>query len=649
MNKKSKEQEIILENDKHENIFIKGYRTIKDLLAPASIERTSPDELKVENKYVRTFVINGYPSTTHIGFLTELFDTETDIDTAIYIEPADDREAQAQLTKEISIAEAQLMADTEKGKISNLTFLQAKRDKLVAQRERLEQNTENMFYVQVIGAMYSDSLKELNKNMQKLDNRLIGSRIKMMPLYLRQDDGYKSSLPYGRTYINDYARNINTGALTGMFPFYNAEISHPGGTFMGINQSTATAIFLDWYNKSLLNNANGFVFGTSGSGKTYFVSLLTLRSAIIDGVRTVVIDAEGEYGKVTNAVGGIVIKFEPTEKFKLNCFDIEAEPVIDDLGNNTGEVIVDIKSKAADILNLIAVMSQGTMTPDIQSGVSEVIKSLYTNIGITENPDSLYTQSERGVFNKETGEYSFGKIKKKMPQMTDFYNGLVAYAKKRKDERFFKLADTLKMFVEGGIYDMFDCQTTMNIDFDKAPVVSFDVSKLEENLLRPIGMYIALNWTWETFAKQHVEVKKRILVDEAWLLIRKSLKGSEYTGLFLENTSTRIRKRNGGLVISSQRYEVFNESENGQAILTNSAVKIFFKQESANIKGIQDTFMMSAGERSYLLGLQRGEYLIKVNGQSSKGYAYSFDFEDELIGNAELKKTGYIEEDDDDL
>ena len=27
MNKKSKEQEIILENDKHENIFIKGYRT----------------------------------------------------------------------------------------------------------------------------------------------------------------------------------------------------------------------------------------------------------------------------------------------------------------------------------------------------------------------------------------------------------------------------------------------------------------------------------------------------------------------------------------------------------------------------------------------------------------------------------------------
>ena len=210
--------------------------------------------------------------------------------------------------------------------------------------------------------------------------------------------------------IYDYARNINTGALTGMFPFYNAEISHPGGTFMGINQSTATAIFLDWYNKSLLNNANGFVFGTSGSGKTYFVSLLTLRSAIIDGVRTVVIDAEGEYGKVTNAVGGIVIKFEPTEKFKLNCFDIEAEPVIDDLGNNTGEVIVDIKSKAADILNLIAVMSQGTMTPDIQSGVSEVIKSLYTNIGITENPDSLYTQSERGVFNKETGEYSFGKI-----------------------------------------------------------------------------------------------------------------------------------------------------------------------------------------------------------------------------------------------
>lgn len=645
----AKNREVVIEQKQDQtSVFDKGMRSLKDLLASASIRRTSPDELKVEDKYVRTFVINGYPSSTHIGFLRSLYDYEYDLDVAVYIEPADERNSLMELTKEITVAEAQLATEREAGKITNLTVLQAKRDKLLEQRQRLEQNIENMFYVEVIGGMYADDLKELNKEMQKLDNKMIGARTKIMPLYLRQDDGYKSVLPYGKSYINDFYRNINTAALTGFFPFYNAEISHPGGTFMGINMATATPIFLDWYNKSLLDNANGFVFGKSGSGKTYFVSLLTLRSAIIDGIRTVIIDAEGEYAKVTSAVGGVTIKFEPTEKFKLNCFDIEPEDVIDDEGNITGQRIVNIKSKASDILSLIAVMSQGVMTPDMQSGVSEVISSLYYDKGINENPESLYEESTNGIFNKETGEYRYDKIKKRMPQMTDFYNGLIAYAKKTGKQSFFELADTIKIFVNGGIYDMFDCQTTMNIDFDKVPVVSFDVSKLEENLLRPIGMYIALNWTWETFAKQNVEVKKRILVDEAWMLIRKSLKGSEYTGLFLENTSSRIRKRNGGLVISSQRFEVFAHSEHGQAILTNSTVKVFFKQDSADIRNVQDTFMLSSGEKNYLLGVHRGEYLLKVNGESSKGYAYSFDFEDVLIGNPKLKNSGFFVDDEDD-
>ena len=41
--------------------------------------------------------------------------------------------------------------------------------------------------------------------------------------------------------------------------------------------------------------------------------------------------------------------------------------------------------------------------------------------------------------------------------------------------------------------------------------MSFDVSKLEENVLRPIGMYIALSWTWEKFVKKNPLIKKSCL------------------------------------------------------------------------------------------------------------------------------------------
>ena len=113
----AKNREVVIEQKQEQtSVFDKGMRSLKDLLASASIRRTSPDELKVEDKYVRTFVINGYPSSTHIGFLRSLYDYEYDLDVAVYIEPADERNSLMELTKEITVAEAQLATEREAGK-----------------------------------------------------------------------------------------------------------------------------------------------------------------------------------------------------------------------------------------------------------------------------------------------------------------------------------------------------------------------------------------------------------------------------------------------------------------------------------------------------------------------------------------------------
>ena len=92
-----------------------------------------------------------------------------------------------------------------------------------------------------------------------------------MPAYLKQDDAYKSVLPFGKNYMNESYRNFNSGALTACFPFYNSEISHENGIFVGVNLSTMTPVLIDFYDRKLLVNSNFTVFGKSGSGKTYFV------------------------------------------------------------------------------------------------------------------------------------------------------------------------------------------------------------------------------------------------------------------------------------------------------------------------------------------------------------------------------------------
>ena len=98
-----------------------------------------------------------------------------------------------------------------------------------------------------------------------------------------------------------------------------------------------------------MSNGNTTVIGQAGSGKTFLVSLLTMRSAL-QGVRSVIIDPEGEYGNITKAMGGTIIKVAPGSRTIPNPFDLEDEDETDIDGKPTGRRIVNIKEKVADLL-----------------------------------------------------------------------------------------------------------------------------------------------------------------------------------------------------------------------------------------------------------------------------------------------------------
>lgn len=626
--KKNKKAEI--EEDDSIGVLGKGMRSVKDLIAPPSFDLSDEEYIKVGNKYVRSFVMSGYPSNVSVTWLDHLYNYDGDMDTAVYIEPADERGALDELTNKITQFEAQYATEQERGNIRNTTRLKNMIEQLYAQRERLEQNWENLFYVQIASNLYANSVEELNKESQVLDNKLKGRKIYMMPLYLRQKDGYKTVLPFGKSYLPDTFRNFNSGALTATFPFYNSEISHETGVFTGVNLATMTPVLIDFFNRDKLKNGNLTVFGKSGSGKTFLVSLLTLRSTM-KGIRTVIIDPEGEYPKLTKAVGGSHIFIAPDSELSINPFDLEEEELEDGLKE------VRIKDKVADLLNLVGVMSGG-MTGEQRSVVSYVLTEVYRKQGFTEDPRSLYVQEP--YFDERTGEFYHDGMKKPMPTFSDFHDELEKIAEQENNPELTSLANTLRIFKKGGVYDMFDTQTSQELkDFANAPVITFDISKLEESVLRPIGMYIALSWTWEKFVKKNPHIKKRIVCDEAWMLVNKSMAGHEYTAQFLDNAARRIRKRNGGLLVASQNFVEFANSEQGKAVLTNAGVNIFLEQDSTDIDGVQETFKLSDGERNFLLSARRGEYLIRMNGESSVAYALPFQFEADLITKAYVERN----------
>ena len=607
---------------KDKNVLGFGDRTVKDFIA-VDVDRTSEEYMKVGGKYVRSFLLNGYPSIVQVGWLEDLYSFDGDVDTVIHVMPSDERGALDQLTAKITQFEAQLEMESKKGNIRNITSLQDKISSLIAQRRALEQNYENLYYIQIGANIYDDSVESLKKQTEKLIGKLKGRRINVDEMYLRQEESYKSVLPIGQSFVKDKFRNFNSGALSACFPFYYSEIYHKNGTFIGINSDTMTPVFVDFYDRSILNNSNASVFGQAGSGKTFFVSLLTLRSAI-KGIRTIIIDPEGEYKKICDIVGGANLKISPDAKSGINPFDIEEE--IDD----EGVVFVDIKSKVADILNLIAVMVGG-LTNEAKATVAHVIGETYKEAGITEDPNSLYEIGN--FFDESTGEL-IQKRKKPMPTLSNLRNNLEKYRKSAETnvEILSPIVNTLGMFCKGGIYDMFDRQTSDNLkDFFDAPVVNFDISQLEESVLRPIGMYIAMTWTWEKFVKKNPKIKKRIVCDEAWMLVNKNMAGHEFTAQFLENCARRIRKRNGGLLVASQNFMEFADNPQGRAVLTNTVVNILLKQNPTDIDAVQEVFKLSGGEKQYLLTAKRGQILIRMNDESSQVYVLPFPDELALI------------------
>lgn len=626
------------------NLFASGSRSEEQLIAPASIHYTSEHELKIENNYARSFVVSGYPSRVSVGWLREFFGYRGDMDVAIHIEPSNERTALDEITDKITQYEAQYQTELQKGSIKNTTALQSKLQALYQQRSKLEQNYESMFHISTLCTIYNHDLKELNKETQKFQSRISGQKMDVMPLSLRQDEGFKSVSPFMVSEVNDYMRNMNTGALSTMFPFYNADVNHPNGIFIGQNRALNTPVFINFFNKKVLGNANIFITGASGSGKTYLTSLITLRSAL-DGVRSVIIDPENEYGPVCDAEGGITIRIAPDSRNMMNPFDIDEEVVVDDNGNPTGDVKVDIKGKISELLNLFSVMVSSSqrnteLSGTLKADISETLMRLYQRFGISNDPDSLYNVINN--LDEKSGVLTNKRVLKRMPTLSDFKRTLEEYMQNREvvnREELTNFYRTLTLFTKGdsGIYDMFDCETNFgDLNMNNVPVIRFDIQGIEDDMLRPIGMHIVLNWIWNKFVKKDVATRKRVIVDEAWMMLQQSFAGAEYTAKFLENCARRIRKYNGSLCCASQNFREFVIRPEGLAVLSNSAVKMFLKQEPEDVQAVGDRFILSDGEKEFLLSAGRGETLIKVKKDSFIADVYAFPFEDRLITKSYL-------------
>ena len=609
-----------------ESVFKKNEKTIKGLIAPGGIDASYTNHIEISSartRYARSMIVANLPRMcTFPEFLRGMY-TFGDLNVSVFINPVSEATSQQDLNRTINELESERIVALDRGDINRERVIAQKRMEAEELRDAIAAGFNKLFDSSIIATIFAYSMDELEKYTELLTSEMSKNLIDIKPAWAMQDEAFRSNMPFADNKITK-SHTFDRRAMSTVFPFFTSEVGHENGIPLGFNKQTGLPILYDNFS-SKLTNYNMVIFGKSGAGKSVTIKTITARSAVLMGIESLALDAEGEYGVVAEALGGVNVTLSPNSKTVINLFDIEPENVKDEI---TGKerTVLSVENKVEDVTNGLLTMARGsTRSQEVneltKQIISEAVAEEYAALGITNNVESLYTRDDNGG-KVNIAENYLGRTKKEMPTIGSWYKRICRKAQENENQdyrfHYSYLVKVMKQYVREyqGQMAYFDGQSTFEL-LDGVPFINIDISQLEERFARPLAQQIMLSWVWEKYVKKNSEdkakaAKKRVLVDEAWML----LPYPEAVD-FLNTMARRARKRNVSLAVISQKFQDFYEKQEVQAVLTSSETKLFLAQDKSEIEYLREVFKLSEGEAGFLITCNRGEGLLKVGGDSA--------------------------------
>ena len=528
-----------------------------DLLSYSGLKEES-SYLQLNDSFVRTLFVSGYPYVASTGWLSMLVNFNHNIDISYHIEQVDPLIALPKLNRKITELESTKRTMLKEGRVIGSEITDPL-ESAMELRDKIQRGQEKLFQVSIYMTVTAESLSELNK-ITKLLETVMQTRLFYIKIAtFQQIEGLQSILPRSENILNQ-KRNLDSSSAALTFPFVSSELVQESGILYGINKSNNSLVIIDRYS---LNNANSIIFAQSGSGKSYTAKVEILRH-LMQGTKVIVIDPEREYKQLAKSVNGTYIKLSVNSREKINPFAYSRETITEE--NNLPEQI-------QDLTELISLMV-GSLTSEERAVVDKALLQTYKSVGLTSRKN--------------------GKVPDQIvyPTLKDFYVELKSF--KQKD-----LCDRLERFVKGSLAEVFDSQT--NIELNNRLVV-FDIKDLNESL-RPIMMMVVANFV-NNEVKRNPQ-KRMLVIDEGWMLLQEP-----ESARFISNLVRRARKYYLGVTIISQQANDFLSLDYGKAIASQSSLRVLMRQDTTTIKKVAEEFHLSDYEQHYLLTCDRGEAIV---------------------------------------
>lgn len=567
------QQQRMREQQEVQAAFLKGITALRDFIAPSSL-LFSNTHFQIGTRYARTYYVYGYPRQLYTGWLSGMINLDEVMDLTMYIYPVESQVVLENLRKKVTQLEAGIQIEAEKGRVRDPGKQAAILD-AEEMRDKLQVGEERFFRFGLYFTIYGGSLEEIEYVSNKVESMLGQQLVYSKPATSQQEQGLNSVAPQLVDQLQ-IRRNMSTGALSTSFPFTSADLSQDNGILYGVNMHNSGLVIFDRFS---LENGNSVVFAKSGAGKSFTVKLEALRSMMF-GTEIFIIDPENEYERMCDAVGGAYVRLSLNSSTRINPFDLPQVVDAEEADNALRSNLITLHGLLRLMMGGAQIQMQGSaaanmappLAPSEEADLDAALIETYAKAGITNDP-LTHTAAP--------------------PTINDLYDTLLHMGGTGP-----QLAQRLRKYTSGTFAGIFSQQS--NIDINN-PMVVFNLRDLEDEL-RPVAMYIVLNFIWN---KTKSDQKRRLLlIDEAWQLMK-----YEDSANFMFSLAKRARKYNLGITTISQDVEDFMGSRMGRAIVANSSMQLLLKQSTSAVDVLADVFKLTSEEKKRLSQFPVGQGL----------------------------------------
>ena len=547
---------------------IKKGAHFKDYFAPTSMS-VKLNHLKIESKYVQCLFLQNYANFISDNFINDLCNNAINMVCNITLQPIPTETAISEAKQKLFAIENnkfKYLQNQQKNKNYSLVVPYDMQQQTEAAKDFLDDLTkrdQRMVLANVTVAHIADNEDEMRGQKETITSQASKRGCEFKVMTLQQLQCLQSTLPYGISVIRGQ-RALTTESCAVFMPFQAQVIVHPKGIYYGINDVNKKPIILD---RTRLLNANSFVIGVSGSGKSFASKMEIINAFMRTDDDILVVDPENEFGKLANAFGGTVIDISGYSDTHINPLEMPK-----DYAENTK---IAISEKSEFILSLVEQILDG-------EGINAKTKSI-----IDRCVNNIYRPLIKSNFTSP------------QPTLQDLQSMLA----KQREKEAQDVAVAMELFTLGNLNN-FSYPT--NIDTSNRFTV-YNIKKLGNNLL-PLGMLIILENIMMRVNHNKAKGKRTwLFIDEFYLLLNHN-----YSAQFLNKLWRRVRKLGGLCTGMTQNIEDLYSSEVARGLIGNSEFVTLLKVNEGDLKFLEKLLNISEKQLSRLRKPKAGAGLLKV-------------------------------------